>query len=72
MFPSHDTAGEVDILTSTKLVNQGSDPTAEVSYTKLYAKTPTTSGSGLYFRNTVNGVQELISKKRARLFGLIF
>lgn len=64
--------GAIDILAPVKLSNQGSNPSAEAGMTKLYAKTPTTSGSGLYFRNTTNGVQELISKKRARLFGLIF
>jgi hypothetical protein len=65
-------AGAIDILSPVKLSNQGSNPLAEAGMTKLYAKTPTTSGSGLYFRNNTNGVQELISKKRARLFGLIF
>lgn len=64
--------GALDILAPAKFYNQGSDPGAESNYTKLYAKTPTTSGSGLYFRNTTNGIHELISKKRARLFGLIF
>lgn len=64
--------GEVSILSPAKFYEQGSDPSSESNYTKLYAKTPTTSGSGLYFRNTTTGVQELISKKRARLFGLIF
>jgi hypothetical protein len=64
--------GSVDVLSTVKYYDQGSDPTSESNYTKLYAKTPTTSGSGLYFRNATHGVQELISKKRARLFGLIF
>lgn len=64
--------GAVSIVAPAKLSNQGSDPSSEAGLTKLYAKTPTTSGSGLYFRNTTHGVQELISKKRARLFGLIF
>ncbi len=63
--------GEVVVEKVTKFAVVA-DPTAEAGYTKVYAKAPTTSGSGLYIQNNTNGVQELISKKRARLFGLIF
>ena len=51
---------------------QGSDPTAISGTTTLYAKVPTINGSGIFVNNSTNGVQELISKKRARLFGLVF
>ena len=51
--------------------NQTSDPTAIAGYNKMYAKTPATGGSGLFFTNTIE-TDELVSKTKAIVFGIIF
>ena len=64
-------AGEVQIEDATKLTEQGSDPTSEVGYTKVYAKAPAGGGSGVYVAN-INTTDELVTKSKAIVFGLIF
>jgi hypothetical protein len=54
------------------LVEQGSDPSSTATINKLYHKSTIGPGdSGIYFKNTTNS-DELVSKKRAILFGMIF
>ena len=64
-------AGEIQIEDTTKLTEQGSDPTGEVGYTKVYAKAPSGGGSGVYVAN-INTTDELVTKSKAIVFGLIF
>jgi len=46
-------------------------PSATAGKTKLYAGTPAAGGSGLFFQNTTdNG--ELVSKRKAIVYGIIF
>ena len=56
-----------DVLT---LQNQGSDPASLSSYNKLYAKAPNSGGTGMYIVNASYS-DELVSKRKAFLFGLI-
>jgi hypothetical protein len=56
-----------DVLT---LQNQGSDPASLTSYNKLYAKAPDAGGSGVFVVNDSYS-DELVSKRKAFLFGLI-
>ena len=48
------------------------DPSGEAGYTKLYAKAQSGGGTGLYFANTTTAGEELVSKSKAIVFGLIF
>lgn len=64
-------AGEVGIVDPTKLTEQSSDPTGESGYTKVYAKAPSGGGSGVYVAN-INTTDELVTKSKAIVFGLIF
>ena len=50
--------------------NDGSAPGSTASLTKFYAATPGAAASGLYFVNTVDS-DELVSKKKAIMFGLV-
>jgi hypothetical protein len=63
--------GTIYLQSVVKLDNQLSDPTATSATNKLYAKTPSNAGSGLFFVNTTAS-DELVSKSKAILFGLIF
>jgi hypothetical protein len=51
--------------------DQTSNPAAVAGYNKVYAKTPATGGSGLFFTNTTQ-TDELVSKTKAIVFGIIF
>ena len=62
--------GTVNISTATALTFQGSAPGSTASLTKFYAATPGAASSGLYFVNTVDS-DELVSKKKAIMFGLV-
>ena len=62
--------GTVNISTATALTFQGSAPGSTASLTKFYAATPGAAASGLYFVNTVDS-DELVSKKKAIMFGLV-
>ena len=50
---------------------QASDPSSVVNYNKLYAKTPNSGGSGLFFKQSTKE-DELVSKTKAIVFGIIF
>lgn len=56
------------------LDNQGSNPDAETGEVVLFKKTTGSGGSGVYFKNQSDSdnVDELVSKKKAITFGLIF
>ncbi len=63
--------GTIYVKNVLKLENEITDPTAVIGSNLFYAKTPGNAGSGLYFSNTTAS-DELVSKKKAILFGLIF
>lgn len=63
--------GQVLIDGYLQLAVQVSDPTAVASNDMLYHKTIGAGDSGLYFRTTSRN-DELVSKRRAILFGMIF
>ena len=51
--------------------DQGSDPSATASVNKIYSKTPSGGGTGLYFvNNTTTG--EFISKSKSIAYSLVF
>ena len=56
--------------TAVRLQNEGSDPSAESGFNLLYAKTAGSGGSGLF--TTVGGPDELVTKSKAIVFGIIF
>jgi len=49
----------------------GAVPAAEAGKTKLYADTPGPGGSGLFFQN-ISDSDELISRRKAIVYGIIF
>jgi hypothetical protein len=63
--------GLLKINHEVSLQEQGSDPSATASYNKLYAKTPSNGGSGVFFVNSTSS-DELVSKTKAMVFALIF
>lgn len=63
--------GQLKINHEVSLQEQGSNPSATSSYNKLYAKTPGNGGSGVFFVNSSTS-DELVSKTKAMVFGLIF
>ena len=63
--------GQVLVDGYLQLAIQGSDPSAVASNDMLYHKTIGAGDSGLYFRTTTSN-DELVSKRRAILFGMIF
>ena len=63
--------GQLKINHEVSLQNQGSDPSSTASYNKLYAKTPSNGGSGVFFVNSTTS-DELVSKTKAMVFALIF
>ena len=56
------------------LDNQGSNPDAETDEVVLFKKTTGSGGTGVFFKNQTDSdnVDELVSKKKAITFGLIF
>ena len=56
------------------LDNQGSNPDAETDEVVIFKKTTGSGGTGVFFKNQTdsNNVDELVSKKKAITFGLIF
>lgn len=71
LFLSTTGTGELELNSVVTMAEQASDPSAVASKTKVYAKTPGGGGSGLY-TTTQNGSDELVSKRKAMIFGLIF
>ena len=64
-------SGRLIVNAAMKLADQGSDPVASASNNFVYSKTPAAGGSGVFFVNTTYS-DELVSKKKARKFALIF
>jgi len=63
--------GVLVIDAATKMVELGSDPSPASGFNYVYAKTPGSSKSGVYYvNNTTSG--ELPSDNKAKLYGLIF
>lgn len=63
--------GVLVIDAATKLSELGSDPAPASGFNYVYAKTPGTNGTGVYYvNNTTSG--ELPSDNKAKLYGLIF
>ena len=65
-----DGTGQLKINHAISLHNE-SDPSATADYNKLYAKTPSEGGSGVFFVNSTTS-DELVSKTKAMVFALIF
>jgi uncharacterized ubiquitin-like protein YukD len=60
-------------LTKTPGDDEGlADPTAPIEGIKVYSKTPGTGKTGLYFVNENEYQDEIISKNRALLYGMLF
>ena len=55
-----------------RLQNEGSDPTGQSGYTTVYAKTAGSGGTGLYAVSGTTSADELVSKSKAVVFGIIF
>lgn len=74
------TAGNlnVEIDGVLNLQDQIVDPAMDSGYTRLYSKSQLTGlaqtpgRTGIFFRNTVNNQDELVSKNRALLFSILF
>ena len=62
--------GQLKINHAISLHNE-SDPSVTADYNKLYAKTPSEGGSGVFFVNSTTS-DELVSKTKAMVFALIF
>jgi len=63
--------GQLKVNHVVSLEDQGSAPSSTASYNKLYSATPGEGGTGLYFVNTSSS-DELVSKTKAMVYGLIF
>lgn len=63
--------GTINLESVIRIDNKASDPTAELGKNMFYAKNPGNAGTGLFFKNTT-ATDELVSRSKAILFGLIF
>ena len=64
-------SGTIYTRSIIKMENELSDPISVSGTNQIYAKTPDSGGTGLYFVNsTASG--ELVSKSKAIVFGIIF
>lgn len=63
--------GKIYLKSVVRMDYKASDPTTDVGSNVVYAKIPGNAGSGVYFTNTTAS-DELVSRKKAILFGLIF
>lgn len=63
--------GQLKINHEVSLETQGSAPSATAGYNKLYSATPGEGGTGLFFVNSATS-DELVSKTKAMVYGLIF
>lgn len=65
--------GVLEVRAPIKLEEQVTPPSMISGYTQIYAQTPTGSGGGtaIYFVNA-GATDELVSKRKAKKFGLIF
>jgi hypothetical protein len=64
------TVGELRIENGVLKIDEVSDPSSEVGYSKLYAKAAGAGESGLYFSNNSHA-DELISRSKAIVLGMI-
>lgn len=64
-------SGTVYARSVVKMENETSDPSSVSGHNQLYAKTPDGGGTGLYFVNDTAS-NELVSKSKAIVFGIIF
>lgn len=64
--------GYIRFQAQTRLQEVAGTPAYASGYNFFYANTPNAGGSGLYFVNSNNDADELVSKKKAQLFALIF
>ena len=62
--------GTLNLTSVSALSYQGSTPSSTASINKVYAATPASGGSGLWFVNTSDS-DELISRKKAVMMALI-
>jgi|14BtaG_2_1085337.scaffolds.fasta_scaffold08238_3 hypothetical protein len=64
-------AKETGVSVQLDFTDQGSDPSATATVNKIYSKTPSGGGTGLYFvNNTTTG--EFISKSKSIAYSLVF
>jgi len=65
-------AEEVNLDTdAVRILNNPGTPSSEAGYNKLYAATPASGGTGLFVTNST-ATEELVSKSKAIVFGIIF
>jgi hypothetical protein len=65
-------SGTVYVRSVVRLENESSDPTGIAGSNQLYAKTVGNGGSGVFFSNTDNDSDELASRRKAIIYGIIF
>jgi hypothetical protein len=63
--------GKIYLRSAVRLENEVSDPASDAGSNVIYAKTPGNAGSGVYFTNAT-ATDELVSRSKAILYGLIF
>ena len=57
---------------AVRLQNEAGDPTGQSGYTTVYAKVAGSGGTGLYAVSSTTTADELVSKSKAVVFGIIF
>ena len=62
----------VTVINSAITLSEESDPTGAANVTKLYAKEASSGGTGLFTVTDTVGPEELVSKSKAIVFGIIF
>ena len=62
----------ITIINSVIKLSEESDPSSEANVTKLYAKEAGSGGTGLYTVTDTVGPDELVSKSKAIVYGIIF
>lgn len=63
--------GVLEVGAPIKIEEQASDPSPITGFTILFVKNDTTGGSSIYYTND-QGSDELVSKRKAKKYGLIF
>lgn len=63
--------GKIYLLSALRIENSLSDPSADIDSNVLFTKAVGNAGSGVYFTNNT-AADELVSRSKAILFGLIF
>ena len=62
----------VTIINSAITLSEESDPTGAANVTKVYAKEAASGGTGLWVVTDTVGPEELVSKSKAIVYGIIF